>query len=103
MRFEYGAPQVAQGRKNQQRQQETPTTFGRSNSAEVFNNVDKLDKPKSRMAGQISERLLEIMENPEEQARLQDWEDRFSNTVDGAQFYSVKMNGGMPLEDGAQA
>ena len=100
MRFEYGMPQVAQGRRNQAKQQETPTTFGRQNAAETFVTAPMLDKPKNRMAGQVGERLLEYMNNPDEQSRTQDWNAMFMESNEGAAFNQAKMNGGTLPEEG---
>ena len=100
MKFEYGQANVAQGRSNQQKQQETPTTFGRQNSAESFKNAPQLDKPRNRMAGQAGERLLEYLNNPEEQQRTDNWNQAFNMSNEGAIFNQAKMNGGMPPEGG---
>ena len=103
MRFEYGQGNVAQGRKYQQRQQETPATFGRENSADTFHNAPQMDKPRNRMAGQAGERLLEYLNNDRERQRTDDWNGAFAESNEGAQFNMAKMNGGMPPEEGGMA
>lgn len=100
MRFEYGAPQVAQGRHNQQRSQETPTTFGRINSAEDYQSSPQLDKPRNRMAGQMGDRLLEYLNNGDEQQRTNEWMNAFSMSNEGAMFNQAKINGGMMPQEG---
>lgn len=103
MRFEYGTGNVAQGRQVQQRQQETPATFGRENSADVFNNAPQMDKPRNRMAGQRGERLLSYLTDMKEQQRTNEWNNAFSQSNEGVQFNMAKMNGGMPPEEGGMA
>ena len=100
MRFEYGEAQVAQGRKNQARSQETPTTFGRNNSAEEFQTAPMLDRPKNRMAGQVGERLLDYLNDADEAARTDEWNDMFAQSNEGAAFNQAKMNGGQLPEEG---
>ena len=100
MKFEYGQANVAQGRSNQQRQQETPTTFARENSADNFQNAPQLDRPRNRMAGQAGERLLEYLNNTKEKERTDNWNQSFGMSNEGAMFNQAKMNGGMPPEGG---
>ena len=100
MRFEFGEAQVAQGRHNQRRSQETPTTFGRSNSAEDFSTAPMLDRPRNRMAGQAGERLLTYLNDQEEATRTDEWNDMFALSNEGAAFNQAKMNGGMLPEEG---
>ena len=100
MRFEYGMPQVAQGRQNQRRSQETPTTFARTNSAEEFRTAPMLDRPKNRMAGQVGERLLDYLNDSDEAARTDEWNEMFAMSNEGAAFNQAKMNGGQLPEEG---
>ena len=100
MNFEYSRANVAQGRFRQQKQQEEPTTFGRTNSAEDFTTGRQLDRPRQRMAGQYGERLMEYLENPEEQERTDQWNNAFSMSNEGSVFNQAKMNGGMQPEEG---
>ena len=69
MKFDYEPSNVAQGRQQQQKQIERPATFGTQNNTEVITQATRLDKPQQRMAGQMGERILEFMENPQEQER----------------------------------
>jgi len=43
------------------------------------------------MAGQVGGRLLEYLQNPVEQQRTDQWEQRFALSNDGAQFNQAKM------------
>ena len=51
---------------------------------------------KSRMAGQMGARALEMMQNPEEQFRTQDWMARFGMTNQGMEWNQAKMMMGQP-------
>lgn len=91
MDFEYGTGGVIQGRKNQQKYQETPTTFGSENNVGKVTQTTRLDKPEQRMAGQMGERILEFMENPEEQERTLGWLQAFGRSNEGMQFNQARM------------
>ena len=62
---------VARGRMNQAKQ-DSPNTFGTESGADQVTQR-KLDKPKQRMAGQLSHRLMEYMNDPVEQERTDSW------------------------------
>ena len=96
MNFDYSQTTLAQGRDNQQRIQEQPNTFGKTNSADAYTQTSNLDKPRQRMAGRIGQRALDYMTDPEEQNRTNKWMESFGLSNQGAQFNMAKMNGGMP-------
>ena len=95
MKLTYSQPNIAQGRLNQQQGQETPNTFGMLNSAEQLTQTSRLDRPKQRFAGQLGQRYVEYMNNPEEQARTDMWMQAFAQSNEGMQFNQAKMNQGM--------
>lgn len=95
MKLTYSQPNIAQGRLNQQQGQETPNTFGMLNSAEQLTQTSRLDRPKQRFAGQLGQRYVEYMNNPEEQARTDMWMQAFGQSNEGMQFNQAKMNQGV--------
>lgn len=97
MNFNYSDANVKQGRDNQNRTRETPSTFATSSGAEDIRQTTALDKPAQRMAGQVGNRLLEYMTNPEEKSRTDEWEKMFELSNEGRDFNQAKM-GGAPLE-----
>ena len=95
MNFDYSKTTIAQGRDNQQRIQEQPNTFGKTNSADDYTQTSNLDKPKQRMAGRVGQRALDYMTDKEEQNRTNKWMESFGLSNEGAMFNQAKMNGGM--------
>ena len=95
MKLTYSQPNIAQGRLSQQQGQETPNTFGMLNSAEQLTQTSRLDRPKQRFAGQLGQRYVEYMNNPEEQARTDMWMQAFGQSNEGMQFNQAKMNQGV--------
>jgi len=97
MNFNYSDSNVRQGRDNQNRTRETPSTFATSSGAEDIRQTTALDKPAQRMAGQVGHRLLEYMNDPEENVRTEEWMKMFELSNEGKEFNQAKM-GGAPLE-----
>ena len=93
MKLTYSQPNIAQGRLNQQ-QAKKHQTFGMLNSAEQLTQTSRLDRPKQRFAGQLGQRYVEYMNNPEEQARTDMWMQAFGQSNEGMQFNQAKMNQG---------
>ena len=91
MKFDYEPGNVAQGRQQQQKGIERPATFGTQNNTEVVTQATRLDKPQQRMAGQMGERILEFMENPQEQERTMGWLQAFGRSNQGMEFNQAKM------------
>lgn len=86
MRFNYSNNTVNQGRANQIRTQEVPSTFGSTNGA--------VEEPRSRMAG---DRIADIKNNQKENEmrdNMAEWNNKFSMSNEGAVFNQAKMNGG---------
>ena len=94
MNFDYSKQTIAQGRDNQQRIQEQPNTFGKTNSADDYTQTSNLDKPRQRMAGRVGQRALDYMTDPDEQNRTNKWMEQFGLSNEGAMFNQAKMNGG---------
>ena len=97
MNFNYSDSTVKQGRDNQNRTRETPSTFATSSGAEDIRQTTQLDKPAQRMAGQVGHRLLEYMDDPAETSRTDEWMKMFELSNEGQMFNQAKM-GGAPLE-----
>ena len=93
MKINYSQTGVAQGRINQAKAQDTPNTFGTESGADQVTQMSKLDKPKQRMAGQMGHRVLEYMNDPQEQARTDSWMSMFELSNEGQQFNQAKMGG----------
>ena len=47
--------------------------------------------PKSRMAGQMGARIQDLMNNPDEVARTQNWMQQFGMSNEGMQFNQARM------------
>ena len=77
---------IQQGRANQDASAETPETFATLDGATQARDSLELSKGNSRMAGEMGARALELMNNPNEQARVQNWMARFSSKPTGMQF-----------------
>jgi len=98
MKIPYSRPVVSQGRANQAKQQEAPNTFATDSGVDNITQNSRLDKPKQRMAGQFGHRVMEYMNDPEEQARTDSWMSMFELSNEGQQFNQAKMGGGPPQQ-----
>ena len=87
---------IQQGRANQDQSSETPETFAVLDGAAQPREGVELSKGNSRMAGEMGARALELMNNPNEQARVQGWMSRFGMSNQGMQWNQAKM--GVPPE-----
>ena len=96
MNFNYSDSGVRQGRQNQNRASESPNTFATQSGADDVRQSTRLDKPAQRMAGQVGNRLMEYMTNPEEKARTDNWMATFELSNEGRQFNQAKMGGAPP-------
>ena len=97
MNFDYTNAGVAQGRANQDMAKENPNTFATDSGADSVRQVTSLDKPKQRMAGQMGNRILEYLTNPDEKERTDSWMSMFELSNEGQQFNQAKMGGAPPL------
>ena len=91
MNFDYTDAGVAQGRANQDRAKENPNTFATDSGVDSVKQVTSLDKPKQRMAGQMGNRIMEYLQNPDEKARTDSWMDMFGMSNEGKKFNEAKL------------
>ena len=84
--MQFSKEAIQQGRANQDASAETPETFATLDGATQARDSLELSKGNSRMAGEEGARALELMNNPNEQARVQNWMARFSSKPMGMQF-----------------
>ena len=82
---------IQQGRANQDASAETPESFATIDGAAMPREGTELSKGNSRMAGEMGARALELMNNPNEQKRVDGWMSRFGLTNQGMQWNQAKM------------
>ena len=76
--MEFSKESIQQGQANQSASVETPETFATIEGASQPRGGTELSKSNSRMAGEMGARALELMNNPNEQARVQRWMAQFN-------------------------
>ena len=88
---------IVQGRQNQIEANETPQSFMMENGVVISEDTGDLTEKsrRNRMAGEMGERALELMNNPEEIERTQSWMQAFSQSNQGAEWNIARMNGGV--------
>ena len=84
----YSPQDLKQGMALRQQAQETPSTFGTMDGATDYREGAP---PKSRMAGQMGQRIMDLMSNPQEAARTQNWMQQFGLSNQGYQFNQARM------------
>jgi len=89
--MEFSKESIQQGRANQDASVETPETFATIEGASRSRGGTELSKANSRMAGEMGARALELMNNPNEQVRVDNWMGRFGMTNQGMQWNQAKM------------
>ena len=97
--MKYSTEDIRQGMTLRQQALETPSTFGTIHGASDTSAGDK--PPKSRMAGQMGARVIDLMTNPVEVQRTQNWMSQFGMSNEGMQFNQAKMmmaGGGQPQQ-----
>jgi hypothetical protein len=84
----YSPEDLRQGMNLREQAQETPSSFGTLDGA-----VDYTEgkQPKSRMAGKMGARIADLMNNPQEIARTQQWMQQFGMSNEGYQFNQARM------------
>jgi len=91
--MKYSPQDLQQGMSLRQKAQQTPGNFGTMDGA--------MDPGKGqRMAG---DRMQELMTNPQEAARTQMWNNRFSMSNEGFQFNQARMMMANPQPQEPQA
>lgn len=84
MTIRFDQQSILEGNQRQRDRMETPTSFTNPGTMERGG--------KTRMAGEMGARALELMNNPAEQQRANDWMELFSDSNEGAAFNTAKMN-----------
>jgi hypothetical protein len=87
--MKYSAQDLQQGMTLRQEAQQTPANFGTIDGAS--DTQGNMTQPKSRMAGQMGERIKDLMTNPQEVARTQQWMGQFGMSNEGMQFNQARM------------
>ena len=82
---------IQQGQANQAASSETAETFATIDGAAQPREGVELSKGNSRMAGEMGARALELMNNPNEQSRVEGWMARFGMTNQGMEWNQAKM------------
>ena len=98
--MKYSQQDLQQGMRLRQEAQQTPSNFGTIDGAVDPKSPNQ--QPKSRMAGQVGERIRDLMTNPEEVSRTQNWMGQFGMSNEGMQFNQAKMmmsGGGQPQQE----
>ena len=89
--MEFSKESIQQGQANRNASVETPETFATIEGASQPRGGTELSKKNSRMAGEMGARALELMNNPNEQVRVDNWMSRFGMTNQGMQWNQAKM------------
>ena len=89
--MKYDSNTLLNGRLNQKKAEETPTTFSSDQGVSKAENGGRLDVQNQRMAGQEGARFVQMMLDPAERARTARWMDSFSRSNEGFQFNQAKM------------
>ena len=89
--MEFSKESIQQGQANRNASVETPETFATIEGASQPRGGTELSKKNSRMAGELGARALELMNNPNEQVRVDNWMARFGMTNQGMQWNQAKM------------
>lgn len=87
----YDSSTLLNGRLNQRKAEETPTTFSSDQGVSRAETGGRLDVQNQRMAGQEGARFVQMMLDPAERARTARWMDSFSRSNEGFQFNQAKM------------
>jgi len=89
--MKFDAQSLQQGRMNARAAEETPGSFGEANGADVVNSTRDLTKNPRRMAGEMGMRAQQLMSDPVEAQRTQNWMQQFGMSNEGMQFNQAKM------------
>ena len=77
MKMNLSMQELRQGRINQDKTKETPNSFAVEGGASVVNPTSNLAQDNKRPAGQMGERAMEMMQNPQEMQRTTNWMNAF--------------------------
>lgn len=89
--MEFSKESIQQGQANREASVETPETFATIEGASQPRGGTELSKGNSRMAGEMGARALELMNNPNEQVRVQNWMQQFGMSNQGMEWNQAKM------------
>ena len=89
--MEFSKESIQQGQANRNASVETPETFATIEGASQPRGGTELSKKNSRMAGEMGARALELMNNPRDRVRVDNWMARFGMTNQGMQWNQAKM------------
>ena len=78
MKFELTPETLQQGRLNQNKAKETPNSFAIEDGAAQVNPTGNLDKGDNRKAGVMGNRALQMLADPAESQRTQNWMQAFN-------------------------
>jgi hypothetical protein len=87
--MKYSPNDIFQGTTVQQKAAETPTTFATQEGQSQV--LPSKGFGKSRMAGEVGARAVQLMSDPMEQQRTTDWMNRFGLSNEGFQFNQARM------------
>ena len=78
MKFNLSPEELQQGRMNQTKTKETPNSFSMEGGASVVKPTNDLSQGDPRKAGQMGERLIQVLNDPAEAQRTQNWMASFN-------------------------
>ena len=87
----YDKTDIMNGLYNQQKAEETPSSFATEAGAVKTESGGRLDVTSQRMAGQEGARFVQMMLDPVERARTQRWMGAFGMSNQGFEFNQAKM------------
>ena len=96
--MDFNRETLIQGLKNQQAAEETPSSFATMSGSDQAGDSDM---SKTRMAGPVGARALQLMNDPTYAAAAEGWNAKFALTPQGVQFNQAKM-GTMPEQQQPQ-
>ena len=85
----YSQQDIMQGSRMKDEANETPSSFSTMDGASKHSASDSFGR--SRMAGPVGERALELMRDPMEAKRTMGWMKQFGMSNEGFQFNQAKM------------
>ena len=86
MSVKYDHQTLVEGNRLRGQASERPSTFAEYNGA-----VDVIPPDKTRMAGSMGVRAVELMTNPQAAQQAEAWMGQFSQSVPGYEFNQAKM------------
>ena len=85
----YSYQDLSQGTKLKKQSEENPSTFGTNEGSSTRNESPSFGT--SRMAGDVGARALQLMGDPNEMQRTQNWMKTFGMSNEGMQFNQARM------------